>query len=159
MDKSKPRKITITALISILIVVQLTYIIFPVPELWPFSPYAMYSKIHKNFNSSTGIEIIGVTSDGSEVNLDISRHFTPFNRNNLRVGIINILKKRETVSEKEKRLNLLFEFLLDQYMKNKNANYHKGADLVSLNLYVLTWDWSNVNPRNTEPERKLIYKY
>ena len=182
--------------ITTLVVIQGLYVIFPLPDIWPFSNYSMFSKANPSTVASS-FKFYGITSDGKEVPLDSKKAFLPFDKVRLEKGVKRILnkeffvqkqeknlesalgylrflpvnqgnlkedirrllpyKKSDAVGNKEKELHILFDYLLAQYEDNRKGKLHGGPPIVSMNLYLTKWDWTNVPPRKVFPDSKLIY--
>ena len=194
--RSRKAKIFIT---TMLITIQGLYVIFPLPDIWPFSNYSMFSKANPSTIASS-FKFYGITSDGKEVLLDSKEAFLPFDRIRLRKGVSRILNREsfilkqerriesvfkhlrflpvdhaeleeilrnllpykdgveEAVAEvKEKELRVLFDYLLSQYEYNRKEKFHGGPPVVSMNLYMTKWDWTDAPPGKAIPEIELVY--
>lgn len=189
---SKRIKIFIITLIT----VQGLYVVFPLPDIWPFSNYSMFSKAAPATVASS-FEFYGLTGDGKEVLIDSGEAFLPLDKVRLKKGINRILnreslvrkqekklnsilkrlrflpvdqaylrenarrllpyKKDGVVADKEKELRLLFDYLFFLYEHNREEEVHGGPPVVSMNLYLTTWDWTDAPPREVFPETRLIY--
>ena len=194
-NAAKSRKAEIF-IITALITIQGLYVIFPLPDIWPFSNYSMFSKASPSTLASS-FKFYGITSDGKEVPLDSKKVFLPFDKVRLEKGINKVLKrelfvrkqeenlesalgylqflpvnqnnlkerirrllpyKRSDVAlDKEKELRILFNYLLAQYEDNRKEKLHGGPPIVSMNLYLTKWDWTDVPPQEVFPESKLVY--
>jgi len=147
------RKKLIVIFMTTLIGLQGMYVVFLLPEIWPFSSYPMFSRGWGKKNI-TYTEIKGVTAKGREFSLDISKYFYPFNRTKLTFGIwrsgLYPLKRQKYRDE-------IFRYLLDQYAVTKKAGYHEGPPIVALRLYSNTWNWSQKPPEKVVPRTFLIY--
>ena len=183
-------------IITMLIAIQGLYVIFPLPDIWPFSNYSMFSKANPSTVASS-FKFYGITSDGKEVLLDSKKVFLPFdkvrlekginrvlkrelflwkqeknlesalghlqflpvNQNNLKEHIRRLLpyKKSDIALDKEKELRILFDYLLSQYERNREAELHSGSPIVSMNIYLTRWDWTDTPPQEVLPETRLVY--
>lgn len=183
-------------IITTLIAIQGLYVIFPLPDIWPFSNYSMFSKANPSTVASS-FKFYGITSDGKEVLLDSKKVFLPFdkvrlekginrvlkreifvrkqeenlefalrylqflpvNQNNLKEDIRRLLpyKKSDTALDKEKKLRILFDYLFSQYERNRKAELHGAPPIVSMNLYLTKWDWTDTLPQEVLPETRLVY--
>lgn len=150
------RKKFIISLIIILTSLQGIYIFFPLPEIWPFSSYPMFSNKYISKDVSV-IEIMGTTKYGDKIPLDIAVYFSPFNRTKLRKGIRNILHNDDKIQGKKKSLSIVFQYLLEIYNKNRNIEYHDGPEIESLSLYIKVWDWSNKPINSVKPRTFFVY--
>ena len=85
--------------------------------------------------------------------------FLPMNQNNLKEDIRRLLpyKKSDVAVDKEKELRILFDYLLSQYEHNHKEKLHGGPPIISMNLYLTKWDWTDVPPQEVLPETKLVY--
>ena len=86
--------------------------------------------------------------------------FLPVDHNSLKENIRRLLlpyKKNDATQGKEKELRILFDYLLSQYEHNREVELHDGPLIVSMNLYLTRWDWTDTPPRQVVPEIKLVY--
>lgn len=83
-------------------------------------------------------------ADHSNLKESIRRYLLPYNKNG-------------TAQDKEKELGIVFDYLLSQYEHNREIKLHDGPPIVSMNLYLTKWDWTNTPPRQVVPETKLVY--
>ena len=186
----------IKILIITLITIQGLYVIFPLPDIWPFSNYSMFSTANP-VTVASSFEFYGVTSDGKEVLMDSRKAFSPFDCVRLKKGVKRILNRESFVSkqekkleaalkrlrflpvnhiglkenirrilpykksgasgDKEKELRILFDYLLAQYEHNRGVKLHGGPPIVSMNLYLTKWDWTDIPPQEVLPETMLVY--
>ena len=189
---NKRIKIFILALVT----AQGLYVIFPLPDIWPFSNYSMFSKANPGTIASS-FEFHGLTSYGKEVSLDSRKAFLPLDKVRLEKGINRIMdresfarkqekelesvlkrlhflpvdhaklkenvrrvlpyKKSGAIGDKERELRILFDYLLAQYEHNREEKLDGGPPIVSMNLYLTKWDWTDVPPQEVLPETKLVY--
>lgn len=196
MNKNTMRSRHVEIFIIILIIIQGLYVVFPLPDIWPFSNYSMFSKANP-VTVASSFQFYGLTSDGKEVSLDSKKVFLPLDKVRLEKGINRILnresfaqkqekelesalnrlrflpvdhvslkenvrrllpyKKSVAVGDKEKELRILFDYLLAQYEHNREEELHGGPPIVSMNLYLTKWDWTNIPPQEVIPETKLVY--
>ena len=194
MGKGKSRYVKI--FIAVLIAAQGLYVIFPLPDIWPFSNYSMFSKANP-VTVTSSFEFYGMTSNGKEVLLNDRTAFLPFDCIRLKKGINRILnreffvkkqekrlesilrhlsflpvdhadlkesvrsllpyKKSNVAAYKEKELRILFDYLTAQYEHNREKELHDGPPIVSMNLYLAKWDWTDVAPQDVLPEIGLVY--
>jgi len=106
--------------------------------------------------STTTLEIKGVIAEGGEFSLHGSKFFYPFDPVRLRFGISSVLYNEDPL-KRQKNLDELFSYLLDQYAITKKSGYHKGPPIVALRLYLKTWDWSRKPPEKVIPTTVLLY--
>ncbi len=196
MNKNAVRRRHVEIFIITLVTIQGLYVIFPLPDIWPFSNYSMFSKANP-VTVASSFEFYGLTSDGEEVLLDDRKAFLPLDKVRLEKGIIRILnwksfarkqekelesvlkrlsflpvdqadlkesvrhllpyKKSGAVGHSEEELRILFDYLLAQYEHNREEELHPGPPIVSMNLYLNRWDWTDTPPREVLPETKLVY--
>jgi len=86
--------------------------------------------------------------------------FLPVDHNSLKESVRHLLlpyKKNNATQDKEKELHILFDYLLSQYEHNREVKLHDGPSIVSMNLYLTRWDWTDTPPRQVVPEIKLVY--
>ena len=96
--------------ITILVVAQGLYVVFPLPDIWPLSNYSMFSRAGYSSTASKH-EIYGVTEDGRKTALDHPEAFSPLDRVRLRKGINRILHRRDFVRKQEKRVESILGHL------------------------------------------------
>ena len=182
--------------ITTLVVIQGLYVLFPLPDIWPFSNYSMFSKANP-VTVASSFEFRGLTSDGKEVPLDSRKAFLPLDKVRLEKGVNRILdresfarkqekklesalkrlrflpvdqaslrenirrllpyKKSGVAADREKELRVLFDYLLAQYEHNREDKLHGAPPIVSMNLYLNRWDWTDTPPREVLPESRLVY--
>ena len=130
------------------------YLVAPVPEIWPFSPYPMYSGSVKKIRSF--FDLKGVTADGHEFSFDIPRHLYPFNRTKLISGVVRIARGMRDPSKRE-QLDELFRYLQHQYAVTKRSGYHDGPPIIGLRLDIQVWDWSQTPVREVKPRTTRLY--
>lgn len=196
MNKNTVRSRCVEAFIITLITIQGLYVVFPLPDIWPFSNYSMFSKANP-VTVASSFEFHGLTREGKEVMLDSKKAFLPLDKVRLEKGITRILNRESLVqkqekelesafkllsflpvdnafleknvrrllpykkdaasADKEKELHILFDYLLAQYEDNRKKKLHSGPSIVSMNLYLTKWDWTDVSPQEVFPESKLVY--
>ena len=196
MNKNTVRNRYVEIFIITLITIQGLYVVFPLPDIWPFSNYSMFSRANPATVASS-FEFHGLTRDGKEVPLDSKKAFLPLDKVRLEKGVIRILnreslvqkqekelesafkllsflpvdnaflkknlrlllpyKKDAAAADKEKELHILFDYLLAQYEDNRKEKLHGGPPIVSMNLYLTKWDWTDVPPQEVLPESKPVY--
>ncbi|MCY3827129.1 MAG: hypothetical protein OXG10_07120 [Candidatus Dadabacteria bacterium] len=196
MNKNTMRSRCVEVFVITLITIQGLYVVFPLPDIWPFSNYSMFSKANP-VTVASSFEFHGLTREGKEVTLDSKKAFLPLDKVRLEKGITKILnreslvqkqekelesafkllsflpvdnaflkknvrlllpyKKNAAVADKEKELRILFDYLLAQYEDNRKKKLHGGPPIVSMNLYLTRWDWTDVSPQEVFPESKLVY--
>ena len=196
MSKNTVRSRCAEVFVITLITIQGLYVVFPLPDIWPFSNYSMFSKANP-VTVASSFEFRGLTSDGKEVPLDGKKAFLPLDKVRLEKGINRILKRESlvrkqekelesalkllsflpvddaflekngrlllpykkdaAVADREKELHILFDYLLSQYEDNREKKLHGGPPVVSMNLYLTRWDWTDVPPQEVSPESRLVY--
>ena len=199
MSKNAVRNWHVKILIITLATVQGLYVVFPLPDIWPFSNYAMFSKSNPTTVVSS-LEFYGLTADGKEILLDSKKVFLPFDRARLKKGVSRILNRESfilkqerrlesvlerlsflpvdhgglkeslrsllpykdgdeeaTAEVKKKELRALFDYLLSQYEYNRKEKLHGGPPIVSMNLYMTKWDWTDAPPEKAIPATELVY--
>ena len=93
--------------IAVMVIAQGLYTVFPLPDVWPFSNYSMFSRARSSLAVSKH-EIYGLTKDGKEIALDHPEAFLPLDRVRLRKGINRILDRESFVRKQEKRVEAVF---------------------------------------------------
>ena len=109
-DISGRRKKIIKAFIISLIILQGLYVIFPLPDIWPISNYALFSR-SKVKTVASKLEMWGVKEDGKELLLNVPVHFYPLDVSRLSKGINRILYSEEYRKKNEKRVDLVVEYI------------------------------------------------
>lgn len=196
MNKNTMRSRGVEIFVITLITLQGLYVVFPLPDIWPFSNYSMFSKANP-VTVASSFEFHGLTREGKEIMLDTKKAFLPLDKVRLEKGITRILnreslvqrqekklesafkrlsflpvdkaflkenvrrllpyKKNAAVADKEKELHILFDYLLAQYEHNRKEKLHADPPIVSMNLYLTKWDWTDVPPQEVLTESKLVY--
>lgn len=196
MNKNTVRSRCVEVFVITLITIQGLYVVFPLPDIWPFSNYSMFSKANP-VTVASSFEFRGLTREGKEVMLDSKKAFLPLDKVRLEKGISRILnreslvrkqekevesalkllgflpvdnafleknvrlllpyKKDAAAADKEKELHILFDYLLSQYEDNRREKLHPGPPIVSMNLYLTKWDWTEVPPQEVFPDSRLVY--
>lgn len=93
-----------------LITIQGLYVLFPLPDIWPFSNYSMFSKANP-VTVTSNFEFYGVTGDGKELRLDSRKAFLPFDSVRLQKGVRRILNREFFILKQEKKLESAFKHL------------------------------------------------
>ena len=109
-ENKSHRKKYVNIFIITLIIIQGIYVFFPLPELWPISSYAMYSRsIVKTVTSR--IDIKGVREDSSEFSLIIPKHTNPLERVKLKAIVQKIMESENNKIWRTKNINKAIEIL------------------------------------------------
>ncbi|MCY4379398.1 MAG: hypothetical protein OXC39_06190 [Candidatus Dadabacteria bacterium] len=88
--------------------------------------------------------------------------FLPVDHSGLKKSLRNLLPYKNedegwTAEVREKELRVLFDYLLAQYEYNRKAKLHSGPPIVSMNLYMTRWDWTDTPPEKVLPATELVY--
>lgn len=100
-------------------------------ELWPFSPYRLYTDIPGS--EIRAVQIFGILADGSEVLLE-SDHLRPFD-----ISRVQFYMRRIRAVGREAAMGALFT-LVDVYEERRLRGAHDGPPIVGLRAYSLVWD-------------------
>lgn len=115
-------------------------------EIWPFSPYAMYTRLERGPGHATSV-FYGV-SEGREWALDVRRQLAPFDP----VRLVHALRKLPEGAQEAAARDLA-----RLYERNRQRGRHDGPPLDEVRLYRLYWDVTPENqPRLIPEERRLI---
>lgn len=111
-------------------------------ELWPFSPYPMYSELRRGPTVSR-LWLYGLSVDGAEAPLKERAAFHPFRLAQLEGALARL---------DEPRLREALQDLLARYEAGRRDGRHAGRELSALRLYRMTW---NVDPEARNRDRPL----
>lgn len=146
---SRSRIILVHVLLG-LILTGTAYAIISQRELWPFSPYPMYSWIEHS-RSVTRLQLYGVTAEAKprEIPVVAMKYLAPLDDARLYVALQRLhgpaLKK--ALAE-----------MLQRYEKLRRKGEHQGPPIQGLRLYQLTW--KHIDPKHFKPsdpdQRRLI---
>lgn len=110
MNRRTWRNKSVKVFIITMIALQGLYVIFPLPDIWPFSNYSMFSRARPKTVASS-LEIYGLTRDGKEVLLGRGGHFLPLDSSRLKKGIKRVLNHESFIRKQERRVESVFEHL------------------------------------------------
>ncbi len=143
------RRLMVYAWLAILIVGHSVAIIDK-SELWPFSPYRLYSRLYRS-DPHHVMMLYGVSADGSETRLSAA-HFQPIDRGRLHRVLNRTLHGSTTQDEFHDRL-IAWAAL---YEGKRQQLGHDGPQLVGMRLYVERHFFrADVANRYTPDEREL----
>lgn len=97
-------------------------------ELWPFSPYPMFSSVRQPVVGKLWIR--GVLGDGTEVRLTSHRAFHPLRLAQLTAGLERLSGER---------LDAALRDVLARYGAERRAGYHDGPRLSGIRIYRMTF--------------------
>lgn len=105
-------------------------------EHWPFSQYAMYAWVNRNY-SLTLTRLFGVTDSDPprEIPLTASKYLQPFNPYRLRRAFNWMLQS----ADREQLLGDALRDVLRRYEERRRAGHHDGPALQGLKLYRFYW--------------------
>ena len=105
MKKSTERHVGI--FIAVMVAAQGLYVAFPLPDLWPFSNYTMFSKVASSTSTSRYV-VYGTTEEGRNVVLDQPRAFSPLDRVRFGKGVERILNRDRFMARQRERVDAVF---------------------------------------------------
>jgi hypothetical protein len=116
-------------------------------EHWPFSPFAMYSRMDLSGTYST-LRLYGVVQRSPliEVQLDSSLYVQPFDLSRLPPALKHAAQE-----------NMLDEAMLDcltRYEALRRAGRHDGPPLVAMRVYMVTWKLDPSLSNIDRPDRR-----
>lgn len=133
-----------------LIIAGSTYAVVAEREIWPFSPYPMYSWIEKN-RSVKRLQLYGVTIEATPQEFPIiaMKHLAPLDDARLYVALQRV---------KGRALKHSLTDMLQRYEELRRSGDHDGPPLQGLRLYQLVW--KDIDPEHFKPtgpdQRRLI---
>ena len=149
MSKNTVRSRCVEVFVITLITIQGLYVVFPLPDIWPFSNYSMFSKANP-VTVASSFEFHGLTREGKEVMLDSKKAFLPLDKVRLEKGIKRILNRESLVQKQEKELESAFKFL--SFLPVDNAFLEKNVRLL------LPYKKDAAVP-NKEKELHMLFEY
>jgi hypothetical protein len=143
--------------VIVVIVVGSFYDIVTGREHWPFSPYAMYSRI-KRKETVTTLRLYGVTEDGpAEMPLSADAYIQPFRRARLAGALSRMNGSREPT--RRRRLTAALRDCLERYEALRRARRHDGPALQAIRLYRVHWKLDPWARNEARPDqRDLIFE-
>ena len=148
------RRLFIVELIILLVLIQIFHVLRPWPKVFPFSNYPMFSYSREKETKVEWMRLGGVTPDGGEIGLQLSKCFLPLDRISFANSIIYEFGDSE---EKRKNLDTLMRELFAIYRDNREAGFYGCPDLIGIKVYRITWDWTGVPAERTKHTDELIY--
>lgn len=126
----------------------------PLPKIWPFSNYPMFSYSHELETIAHSIRLTGITPDGREIDLPYPNCFMPLDR----ISSSNtMLYNSGDVPEQRKVMDTLLRDLFDLYQFNRTEGVYECDEIIGLKVYHLQWDWTDVTPDNAIHTDELVY--
>ena len=120
-------------LLGVPLVVQLLYAFVPLPEIWPFSNFRMFSQGGAEPHARSWVLRGVARDDGREVRLDGSPAVAPYHP--------VLFRKHFRVTDLETR-HALLRRVWDHYREGRRLGRHDGPELRALRIYRVRWDWS-----------------
>ncbi|MFI5403246.1 MAG: hypothetical protein ACHQ1G_09935 [Planctomycetota bacterium] len=137
---TRRRRLLANAVILAILCGQLLAIVLD-RELWPFSPYSMYSDLRRG-PAVTRLWLYGVAADGTEAPLELSM-VHPYRFPQLETALSRL--QGADVQEG-------LRDILARYEARRRAGRHAGPTLSALRLYRMTW---TADPRVANRDRPL----
>ncbi|MGH7198629.1 MAG: hypothetical protein ACREH5_07835, partial [Candidatus Omnitrophota bacterium] len=152
-DLSKPRFVAVCALIIFLAGGSLLSILLK-KEWWPFSPYAMYSKVKPAMFKT--VKIIGL-GESREWDLTNAKYWHPYNDESRFIATFRRLWNEPGA---EARLDPIMAFMLRRYEERRLAGKHDGPRLLGVRFEKVGYDAKEVLAGREEPVlRRALYEY
>lgn len=150
--KGGTEKKRVWILVAVLAVTQGLYTVFPLPDIWPFSNYSMFSRTRPATVASKHV-IYGLTEDGREVPLDSPDAFSPLDRVRLGKGIRRILERERFVGGQEERVESVLNHLDFLPVERERLKGAVGK------LLPYGDDETEVSPREKEKDLGVLLRY
>jgi hypothetical protein len=148
------RKLFVIELIIVLILIQGIYAVRPMPKVWPFSNYPMFSYSGELDTIAYSIRLTGITPDGREITLPYSYCFLPLDR----ISFSNTMLYNSRNTEKQhKVMDALLRELFILYQVNRPVGVYDCPEIIGLKVYRLEWDWTDVPPESAVHKEELVY--
>jgi hypothetical protein len=119
-------------------------------ELWPFSPYGMYSDAKQNRNL-TWLQLRGVAPSGDETPIYEFDQLKPFDKSRLLVAIRGMVR-RDRPDQVKAALNDIFQ----RYERLRKNGEHSGPEIKALRLYRVTWAYDPLARNYDRPDQKEL---
>ena len=152
---SRLRKLIVLSVITLLVGIQGAYVVFKIPEAWPFTNYPMFSKGNP-LTSSVNFSLEGVTTDGLPIALPTREYFQPFNTVKLRIGIGSRYRLQDSTA-RENALNNVLLYLAEVYEDNRTNRRHNGPPIRELRVIREAYDLTIRPIDNIEADRSTIF--
>jgi|GEM_PF-2198629 len=148
------RKLFVIELIIVLILIQVIYAVRPMPKVWPFSNYPMFSYSSELDTVAYSIRLTGITPDGREITLPYSYCFLPLDR----ISFSNtMLYNSRNSEEQHKVIDGLVRELFILYQVNREDSVYDCPEINGLKVYRLEWDWTDVPAESAVQKEELVY--
>ena len=131
---ARPRRLLARTLIALIIVGHVTALYFNL-ELWPFSPYGMYSDVRDEY-AFTQFDLFAVPEGAPDREFVLwgESYFRPLSHYHMR----SYLGRLDARGEHAQMQDVL-KATLDQYELLREAEGHDGPPIQALRLYRATW--------------------
>ena len=115
-------------------------------ELWPFSPYGMYSTIEDG-EWVERFAVYGVGGDPPrEIELSSLAFLAPLDPGRLRSGLVRLSLQ----ADPEPRYRAVLADLLRRYERRRRAGEHSGPAVHSMRLYRVAWERTDASLSNLD---------
>jgi hypothetical protein len=117
-------------------------------ELWPFSPYKMFSETRRASDTLTRYRVFGIPAEDPTTEIRVTPPMLAPLHNS---SVQRLARQARRAPDPERSLQALAGALLDFYEVGRRRATHRGPRLVGLRLYEDFW--SDLDPRARNAER------
>jgi hypothetical protein len=142
-------RVLLLSLLPIAVIVGHVVVVVLDVELWPFSPYPMYSEIRSEWRGET-VQVVGLKKGGGEITLNQNGYFGPYSN----LWVMNLVEELERRGQpKDPALSAL----LDVYDDRRAEQRHDGPALVGFRVERVFYELDR-DKRAAPPisERKVV---
>ena len=116
-------------------------------ELWPFSPYKMFSETRRASDALVRYRVVGIPADDPTTELWI----TPSMLAPLSISSVQrFVAQARRAADPERSLQALARAILDLYQASHRRATHQGTRLIGLRLYEDVWTQLDTSARDAE---------
>ena len=152
-DLPRGRRALLALLLLAIALGHLACFVLERKDLWPFSTYAMYTKLRHPEQASQHL-LVGVTPEQEEVEISLSwEYLRPLYR-----GSLNKTLKRFAAAQDSERLRAAAGDALRRYELRRRAGLHDGPQLSGMRVYRYVWRYTEADPaqRARPTDRELL---
>jgi hypothetical protein len=152
-DLGRRRLACVQALIFLLLAAQGAAIVSWL-ELWPFSPYKMFSETRRPSDALTRYRVFGIPADDPATEIRITPGILEPLYN---ASVQRLVGQARRTGDPERSLQALAGALLDFYEAGRRRAAHRGPRLIGLRLYEDVWNRLDSRALDAErPHRRTL---
>ena len=119
-------------------------------EVWPFSPYEMFSQVRPE-RTLTRLRVFGITQNGDEIPLQKPEYIEPFDQSRLARAF-----SKMRGPDRQVRYRAALADCAQRYESHRLAGRHHGPPLVGARLYELFWTVDDRARNVDHPDRRTL---